>query len=356
MKSEVCQRSSHIPAEALPMDPACDPDHPRKITFSDISSAAFNTKNGSPNLSKMLGMDLYFKKEYLQVTGSFKERGARYALTRLTKEEREIGVIAASAGDRVSFFKEKRRDISWTTQAFKYNTIGIHLGNHALALSYHGQQLNIPVTVVMPVFAPLMKIGMCRSYGANVILKGDNIGEAKGHAMKLVAEKKYKYINGYDHPDILAGQGTIGLEILEQVPDVDAIIVPVGGAGLIAGIAVAVKTLKPQAVESDSCPSYTEAIKAGKPVMAICKSTLADGLAVPMVGGNALASLEGLVDKSVVVCEESTALSILRLIEMEKVNNLKVKLGIQAAVVEGGGAVGLAALISGQLPELQGKK
>ncbi|KAL6735653.1 hypothetical protein Aduo_006071 [Ancylostoma duodenale] len=312
--------------DVLPSDPACDPDHPKKITFSDVSSAAFNIKNGvlrtpcnkSANLSKLLEMELYFKKEYLQVTGSFKERGARYAFTRLSKEEKERGVIAASAG------------------------------NHALALSYHGQQLGIPVTVVMPVIAPIMKIGMCRSYGATVILKGDNIGQAKVHAMRLVAEKKYKYINGYDHPDILAGQGTIGLEILEQVPDVDAIVVPVGGAGLIAGIAVAVKTLKPQvqviAVESDTCPSYTEALKAGKPVMASVKSTLADGLAVPMVGGNALATLEGLVDKHVLVCEESTALSILRLIEMEK------------AVVEGGGAVGLAAMITGKLPELKGKK
>ncbi|EYC10003.1 hypothetical protein Y032_0058g2936 [Ancylostoma ceylanicum] len=312
--------------DVLPTDPACDPDHPVKITFSDVSSAAFNIKNGvlrtpcnkSANLSKLLDMELYFKKEYLQVTGSFKERGARYALSRLSKEEKERGVIAASAG------------------------------NHALALSYHGQQLGIPVNVVMPVFAPLMKIGMCRSYGANVILKGDNIGKAKEHAMRLVAEKKFKYINGYDHPDILAGQGTIGLEILEQVPDVDAVVVPVGGAGLIAGIAVAVKTLKPHiqviAVESDTCPSYTEALKAGKPVMASVRSTLADGLAVPMVGGNALATLEGLVDKHVLVCEESTALSILRLIEMEK------------AVVEGGGAVGLAAMITGKLPELRGKK
>ncbi|KAK5967141.1 L-threonine dehydratase catabolic TdcB [Trichostrongylus colubriformis] len=312
--------------EILVKDPDCDPDHPKKITFSDVSSAAFNIKNGvvrtpcnkSANLSRMLNMELYFKKEYLQVTGSFKERGARYALSRLTKEEKELGVIAASAG------------------------------NHALALSYHGQQLNIPVTVVMPVFAPLMKIGMCRSYGANVILKGDNIGKAKEYAMRLVMEKKYKYINGYDAPDILAGQGTLGLEILEQVPDVDAIIVPVGGAGLIAGVAVAVKTLKPQVeiigVESATCPSFTEACKAGKPVEARVRSSLADGLAVPVVGGNALATAQGLVDRTVVVSEEETALSILRLIEMEK------------AVVEGGGAVGLAALISGKLPELKGKK
>lgn len=119
------------------------------------------------------------------------------------------------------------------------------LGNHALALSYHGQQLHIPVTVVMPVFAPLMKITLCRSFGATVILKGDNISKAKEYAMRHARENGLKYVNGYDAPDILAGQGTIGLEILEQVQDVDAILVPVGGGGLIAGIAVAVKTLKP---------------------------------------------------------------------------------------------------------------
>ncbi|VDM62566.1 unnamed protein product [Angiostrongylus costaricensis] len=303
-------------ADVLPTDPDCDLDHPKKITFSDISSAAFNIKHGvvrtpcskSINLSKTLDMDLFFKKEYMQVTGSFKERGARYALTKLNREERERGVVAASAG------------------------------NHALALSYHGQQLNIPVTVVMPVFAPLMKIGMCRSYGATVILKGDNLGKAKEHAMRLAMEKNYKYINGYDAPNILAGQGTIGLEILEQVPDVEAVIVPVGGGGLIAGVAVAVKTLKPAvkiiAVESETCAAFTEAYKVGKPVPVNARSSLADvceilksnfkGLAVPLVGGNALASVQGLVDRT--------------------------------AVVEGGGAVGLAALISGKLPELKGKK
>ncbi|KJH40584.1 pyridoxal-phosphate dependent protein [Dictyocaulus viviparus] len=215
-------------------DPDCDPDHPRKIAFSDISSAAFNIKNGvvrtpcskSINLSKMLDLELYFKKEYMQVTGSFKERGARYALMKLSNVEKQRGVIAASAG------------------------------NHALALCYHGQQLNIPVTVVMPLFAPLMKIGMCRSFGANVILNGDDIGKAKEYAMRMVLEKKLKYINGYDAPNILAGQGTIGLEILEQVPDVDAIIVPVGGGGLVAGIAVAVKTLKPE-VKIIVCSFFT---------------------------------------------------------------------------------------------------
>lgn len=123
--------------------------------------------------------------------------------------------------------------------------IAASAGNHALALSYHGQQLGIPVTVVMPVIAPLMKITMCRQYGANVIVQGANLGVAKEIALRLGQEKGYKYINGYDHPDILAGQGTIGLEVLEQVKNVDAIVVPVGGGGLIAGVALAVKTLNP---------------------------------------------------------------------------------------------------------------
>lgn len=132
-------------------------------------------------------MELYLKKEFLQVTGSFKERGARYALHRLSVDEKRIGVIAASAG------------------------------NHALALAYHGQQMGIPVTVVMPQFAPLMKISSCRNYGANIVLFGKDIQESREHAFILAKESKQKYINGFDYPDVIAGQGTIGLEILDEV-------------------------------------------------------------------------------------------------------------------------------------------
>ncbi|CAL2031595.1 unnamed protein product [Caenorhabditis brenneri] len=271
----------------LPLfDPDCDPENPKKLVFADISSAAFNIKNGvqltpcvrSLQLSTKCEMDLYFKKEYLQVTGSFKERGARYALSRLGEKYRKAGVIAASAG------------------------------NHALALSYHGQQMGIPVTVVMPVIAPLMKIQFCRSLGANVILKGETIAVAKDFALRHAKENGLKYINGYDAIDILAGQGTIGLEILDQVPDVDTILVPVGGGGLIAGIAVAVKTLKPDVhiygIESETCPSFTEAYEAGHVVSAIAKASLADGLAVPTVGGNSLETAKGLIDKVITVKEE----------------------------------------------------
>ncbi|CAI5442108.1 unnamed protein product [Caenorhabditis angaria] len=317
---------SNSDTEAPLFDPDCDPDHPKKVTYPEISSAAFVIKNGvqrtpcprSLQLSQKFEMDLYFKKEYLQVTGSFKERGARYALSRLNADQKSHGVIAASAG------------------------------NHALALSYHGQQMGIPVTVVMPVIAPLMKIQFCRSLGANVILKGETILIAKEYALKHAAENHLKYINGYDAVDILAGQGTIGSEILEQVPDVDAILVPVGGGGLIAGIAVAVKTVKPDVkiygIEAETCPSFSEALKAGKPIGVTNRSSVADGLAVPTVGGNSLVTAESLVDKMILVNEESIALSILRLMEVEK------------AVVEGGGAVGLAAILSDKVPELKGKK
>lgn len=146
---------------------------------------------------------------------SFKERGARYALLNLTEEQKRKGVISAS------------------------------LGNHALALSYHGWKLSIPVTVVMPTAAPIMKIQKCRNYKARVVVEGRDMGEAKRLAMKMSYDEQLLYVNGYDHPDIMAGQGTIGLEILEQVPKPDAVVVPVGGGGLIAGIATAVKALSP---------------------------------------------------------------------------------------------------------------
>merc|ERR1739844_636419 len=196
-------------------------------------------------------MDIYLKKDYMQYTGSFKERGARYTLMMLEPEQKLAGVIAASAG------------------------------NHALALAYHGGQLNISVTVVMPIVAPIMKVENCKKYGANVIIQGADIGESRTHALKIVAKKGMVYINGFDHPNILAGQGTMGLEILDQVPDVDAIVVPVGGGGLISGIALAVKTMKPDVsiigVEPEMCPSLTTAMKHGKAVHTPTFPSLADG-------------------------------------------------------------------------------
>ncbi len=300
--------------------------NPLRLTIDDIYAAAQRIAGGvqrtpclkSDWLSPLCGVDLFLKREHRQRTGSFKERGARNALLRLNSEQKLAGVIAASAG------------------------------NHALALAYHGQQLGIPVTVVMPKFAPIIKVQNCRGFAANVILHGQDIGEAKELATTLLAQHSLTYINGYDDLDVIAGAGTIGLEMLEQVPNLDAIIVPVGGAGLIAGVALAVKALKPDieiiAVEPERAGSFAAALRAGKPIRIDVQATLADGLAVPLVGANAFAVAQSLVDRVVELHEHDIALAVLRLVEMEK------------AVVEGAGAAGVAALLAGKLNDLQGKR
>lgn len=296
-----------------------------RVSFRNIQEAAGRIAGhvvASPcphsiPLSEATEMNIFCKLDYLQRTGSFKERGARNALSLLSQEQKQRGVIAASAG------------------------------NHALGLAYHAQLLGIPATVVMPKFAPLMKVANCRRLGANVVLHGMDLGEARIRADEIAAEKNLSYINGFDDPAIIAGQGTMGLEIAEQIPDVEAVIVPIGGAGLIAGVALALKTLKPGVniigVEPECAASFTAAMQAGQPVRVDVKPTLADGLSVPQVGGNAFEIARGLVDKTVLVGEHEIALAILRLLELEK------------AVVEGAGAAPLAACLAGLLPELKGK-
>jgi threonine dehydratase len=271
----------------------------------------------SPALSELTGSRVFCKLDALQRTGSFKERGARNALLLLSPAQRQAGVIAASAG------------------------------NHALALACHGRDLGIPVTVVMPRFAPLIKVSTCRRFGAGIVLHGDNFADAKTKADELAAAGGLTYIHGFDDPAVIAGQGTIGLELLDQVPQLDAVIVPVGGGGLIAGVSLAIKSLRPDVqvigVEDNVMPSFTRAIAAGRVVVCPARSTLADGLATTRLGDNAFAILKSRVDRALTVSEELIALSILRLIELEK------------SVIEGAGAAPLAALLSGQLPELKGK-
>uniref|UniRef100_A0A5S6QGR0 Serine racemase n=1 Tax=Trichuris muris TaxID=70415 RepID=A0A5S6QGR0_TRIMR len=313
-------------AKDVPFDPMCDPANPRDIPFSEIACASYVIAGSvirtpclrSANLSEMTNCHVYFKREYMQTTGSFKERGARYALSKLSKESKVSGVICASAG------------------------------NHALGMSFHGRQMGIPVTVVMPKSAPLVKVNNCRVQKAKTIICGDNLQQSKDYALTLGKDKGMCYINGYDHPDVIAGQGTIGLEIVEQVPDVDAVIVQVGGAGLLAGIALAVKSLRPNttviAVEPERCRSFSSSMNAGKPTQVDLQSTLADGLAVSVVGCNSFKIASKCVDKIVCVSETAIATAILKLVEVEKV------------VVEGAGAAGFAALLTKTLPELQGKK
>ena len=304
-------------------------DVPVPVSATDVFSAAHRIRQGeggvqrtsmyrSRRLSALLGLDLYLKHEFSHPTGSFKERGARNALLLLDPAARARGVIAASAG------------------------------NHALALAYHGAQLGVPVSVVMPTIAPITKVQNCRDLGATVLIHGAHIGEAREMAFGMGERAGMTYINGFDHPHIIAGAGSMGLEVVEQVPDVEAVLVPVGGAGLIAGVSLALRALRPDVriigVEPLNCPSLTAALAAGRPVAAPAWPTLADGLFVPRVGTNAFALAAAHVDSVVCVKEKYIALAMLRLLECEKV------------VVEGGGAVGLAALLQGLLPELRGKK
>ena len=297
------------------------------VRFDHVAAAMHRIRNGivrtpcqrSHWLSEITGSEVYLKMEQQQFTGSFKERGARNSLLVLEREEAERGVVAASAG------------------------------NHALALCWHGLQLGIPVTVVMPTVAPMAKVDKCRIFGANVVIHGAHIGEARQHALDAYGD--LPYINGYDDPPIIAGTGTLGMEMLEQLPDCDAVIVPVGGGGLIAGIALAVKTLNPSVrvigVEPNRCASYSAALEAGRPVVSTVLPTLADGLAVPQVGAHAFSVARHWVDEVVTVEEADVALAVLRLLEGEKM------------VVEGGGATGLAALLPGRpldREDLKGRK
>ncbi len=269
-------------------------------------------------LSEITGARVYCKLDNMQRTGSFKERGARNALLQLTRTQHRRGVIAASAG------------------------------NHALGLAYHGSLLKIPVTVVMPDYAPLIKITSCRRLGAHVVVQGADFAAARAHADALADADKLTYIHGFDDPAIIAGQGTMALEILKQVPKVDAIVAPIGGAGLIAGLAVAVKALNPKVkiigVESSATASFSAALKKGHPVTIPRKPTLADGLAVLRVGDNAFQLARDHVDRIVKVSEEWIALAILRYAEREK------------TVVEGAAAAPLGAMLAGKLPELKGKR
>lgn len=258
----------------------------------------------SPRLSAACGVELFLKHEYHQVTGSFKERGAVNRLLSLGPEERSRGVVAASAG------------------------------NHALGLAYHGQRLGIPVRVVMPRFAPMVKVAQCRSYGAAVDLVGESFDEARALASALAKEHGLTLVHGFDDAIVMEGQGTIALELLDQVPDLDALVVPVGGGGLLAGVCVAAKARRPQieiiGVEAANAPTATRALEAGQPTTVRVQPGLADGLAVARIGEQCFPILKQHVSRVECVDEAEIASAIVKLMEVEK------------AMVEGGGAVGVA--------------
>ncbi len=256
-------------------------------------------------------MPIWLKRDDLQRTGSFKERGARHALLRLRPAARTQGVVTASAG------------------------------NHALGLAYHGAQLGVRVTVVMPARAPAVKVTRCRGLGAQVVLHGASFEEAHTHALALAAATRATFVHPFDDLDVIAGQGTLALEILEQAPQLDTLVVPVGGGGLLAGVATVVKALRPRvrviAVEPAHAASFVAAYLHGGPAPAALAPTLADGLAVARMGATTFALAAPLVDDVVTVTERDLAVAVAVLARR------------CGAVVEGAGATALAAVLTGKV-------
>ena len=260
----------------------------------------------SQTLSTLTGARVFVKLENLQMTGSFKERGAANLLLQLDPEERARGVVAASAG------------------------------NHGLAVAFHARRLGIAATIVMPEWAPLAKVTAARRYGATVVLDGENFDEAYARAREIEAGSRLVFVHPFDDPHVIAGQGTIGLELLAQVPDLDAVLVPVGGGGLIGGVAVAIKSARPDVavigVQAQEIAAMRSSLTAGARVEVAAATTIADGIAVRRVGEETFELARRYVDQVVTVTEEEIANAILLLLEIEK------------TVVEGAGAVPLAAL------------
>src|SRR6184192_3637007 len=269
----------------------------------------------SETVSRMAGARVFFKLDNLQMTGSFKERGALNKLLSLSLDERQKGVIAASAG------------------------------NHGLAVAFHAQRLGVPATIVMPEYAPLIKVTSARRYGAEVILHGDNYDEAYERARAIGAECGRLFVHPFDDTRVIAGQGTLGLELLEQLPEVEAVLVPVGGGGLIGGVALAVKAKRPDVrvigVQSAALPAMSRSLDRGERTRVDAAATIADGIAVRQVGELTLELARRLVDRVVTVDEEELANAVLLLLEIEK------------TVVEGAGAAPLAALLNRRL-DLEG--
>jgi threonine dehydratase len=259
-----------------------------------------------------------FKMENLQRTGAFKERGALNKLLTLTPAERERGVIAASAG------------------------------NHAQGVAYNALRLGIKATIVMPERTPLIKVTRTRDdYKARVVLKGTHFDEAYAEALRLQKEQDLVFVHPFNDPHVIAGQGTIALELLEQCPQLDMVVVPIGGGGLISGIACALKETNPRirvvGVQTSTLSSMRESMRAGRVVEVAAGTTIADGIAVKKPGELTFAMVQKYVDYIVTVDEEEIASAILALLEQEK------------SVVEGAGAVGLAALLNGRIPDAHGK-
>lgn len=295
------------------------PSSPETVRLADIQAARERIREAiylsplarSEMLSRRFKCHLYLKLENLQMSGAFKERGAMNMLAQLPPEQLKQGLILASAG------------------------------NHAQGVAYHGGRLGAPVTVVMPSDAVLTKVSACRNFGAEVILHGETFEDALAEAHRLRAERNLTFVHPFDAPAIIAGQGTIGLEVLEQCPQVDTVVVPIGGGGLISGIATALKGIKPDArvvgVEAAAMPAANKARAAGTPVTIPSAHSIADGICVQRVGEHTFPIIEALVDDLVTVAEDEIAAAVLTLLEDEK------------TVAEGAGAAALAAVMHGKV-------
>ena len=279
----------------------------REARAAIAESVYFSPCTQSASISEASGQPVYLKLENQQRTGAFKERGALNKLLSLTDAERQRGVIAASAG------------------------------NHAQGVAYHARRTGIAAKIVMPVMTPLVKVNATKGYGAEVVLFGDGYDEAYDEARRLSEQENLTFVHPFDDPAVIAGQGTIALELLEQVPDMEAVVVPIGGGGLISGIACAVKESKPQVrvvgVQAARMPSMIEAVRERCTVTIPVNPTIADGIAVRRAGELTLCMVQKYVDEVVAVEEEEIASGILTLLEREK------------TLAEGAGAAAVAALL-----------
>ena len=284
-----------------------------RLTLRDIEAASVRLRGEvvdtpcmpSRTLSALLGCEVFLKFENLQFTASFKERGALNKMAQLTAVERAAGVLAVSAG------------------------------NHAQGVAYHAQRMGIPATIVMPRFAPAVKVERTRGFGAAVVLEGDTFDDARTHGMQLARERGLTLVHPYDDLAVMAGQGTIGLEMLAQQPNIDTLVVAIGGGGLISGVATAAKALRPGieviGVQTERFPAAWNAKHGGE--RASAQATIADGIAVKAPGELTLPVIRELVDDVLLVSEDDIEQAILMLLEIEK------------TVVEGAGGVGLAAVM-----------
>lgn len=293
------------------------------LTLDRIYHAAFALRDVIRRTDLILAPSLsdenqiYLKTENLQLTGSFKVRGAYYKISRLSSEEKEKGIIACSAG------------------------------NHAQGVALAAQKNHIPSLICMPDGAPISKVEATKSYGAEVCLVSDTYDDAYRKALELQEKEGYTFIHPFDDVDVIAGQGTIGLEILDQLADVDAVVVPVGGGGLISGVAFAIKQLRPECrvygVQAAGAPSMYESVRQGEIRALETVDTFADGIAVKVPGTETFELISQHVDEMLTVTEDEIAAAILTLMERQKV------------VAEGAGAVAVAAAMFHKIP-LKGKK